>query len=140
MKAPFKKRRAQVMLFLAFMNKMRVGRLRRQGLWLPACLALVAANCVSAGTTAGRPESQIYQLPLPVYGDSTPWGKYFRQLQDTVGARWYQEITYYTHRYEYNWGIVTARYTVTPDGRFHNPEVLSNTCGPAPINSRLAAR
>jgi hypothetical protein len=67
------------------MNKMLVGR--RQGLWLVACLALVAANHVSAGTTVGRPESQIYQLPLPVYGDSTPWGRYFRQLQDTVGTR-----------------------------------------------------
>lgn len=113
-----------------FMNKMLVGRLRRQGLRLAACLALVAANHVSAGTTAGL-ESQIYQLPLPVYEDSTPWGKYFRQLQDTVATRWYQEVTYYTHRYDYNWGMVTARYTVTPDGGFHNPQILSNTCGPA---------
>src|ERR1700745_140848 len=36
---------------LTFMNKMLVGRLRRQGLWLAACLALVAANHMSAGTT-----------------------------------------------------------------------------------------
>ena len=116
---------------LTFMNKMLGGRLRWQGLWLAACLALVAVNRASAGTAAGRPESEIYQLPLPAYGDTTPWGKYFRQLQDTVATRWYQEITYYTHRYEYNWGIVTAHYTVTPDGRFYNPQVLSNSCGPA---------
>ena len=116
---------------LPFMNKMLVGRLLRQGLWFAACLALVAANHVSAGTTADRPESQFYQLPLPLYRDSTPWGKYFRQLQDTVATRWYEEITYYTHRYEYNWGTVTARYTVTPDGSFHNQQILSNTCGPA---------
>ena len=113
------------------MNRILGGRLRRQGLWLAACLVLVAAHRVSAGTTASRSESQIYQLPIPVYGDKTPWGIYFRQLQDTVATRWYQEITYYTHRYEYNWGRVTARYTVTPDGSFQNPRVLSNTCGPA---------
>jgi hypothetical protein len=113
------------------MNRSLVGRLRRQGLWLAACLALVATDHVSAGTTVGRSESQIYQFPIPVYGDSTPWGKYFRQLQDTVGTRWYQEIVYYTHSYEYDWGTVTARYTVTPDGSFHNPQVLANTCGPA---------
>jgi len=116
---------------LTFMNRILVGRLHRRGLWLAACLVLVASDRVSAGTTAGRPESQIYQLPIPIYGDKTPWGIYFRQLQDTVATRWYQEITYYTHRYEYNWGSVTARYTVTPDGSFHNPQVLSNTCGPA---------
>jgi hypothetical protein len=108
-----------------------VGRLRRQGLWLAACLVLVATDRVSAGTAAGGPESQMYQLPIPVYGDKTPWGKYFRQLQDTVATYWYQEITYYTHLYEYNWGSVTARYTVTLGGSFHNPQVLSNTCGPA---------
>jgi hypothetical protein len=113
------------------MNKMLVGCLRRQGLWLAACLALIATNHLSAGTTADRPESQIYQLPIPDYGDRTPWGKYFRQLQDTVATRWYQEIVYYTHRYDYNWGTVTARYTVTPNGSFQNPQVLSNTCGPA---------
>ena len=116
---------------LPFMNNDLVGRLRRQGLWLAACLALIATNHLSAGTTAGRLESQIYQLPVPVYGDSTPWGKYYRQLQDTVATRWYQEIVYYTHRYDYNSGTVTARYTVTPDGSFHSPQVLSNTCGPA---------
>ena len=117
---------------LISMNKMLVGRLGRQGLWLAtACFALVATNHMSAGTTAGRPESQIYQLPLPAYGDTTPWGKYFRQLQDTVATRWYEEIIYYTHRYDYDWGTVTARYMVTPDGSFHNPQVLSNSCGPA---------
>ena len=110
---------------------MLVGRLRRQGLWLAACSALVVTNQMFAGTTTVSPESQIYQLPIPDYGDSTPWGKYFRQLQDTVATRWYQEITYYTHLYEYDWGWVTARYTVTPDGSFHDPQVLSNTSGPA---------
>jgi hypothetical protein len=116
---------------VTIMNRILVGRLHRRGLWLAACLVLVPTDRVSAGTTAGRPESQIYQLPIPIYGDKTPWGIYFRQLQDTVATRWYQEITYYTHRYEYDWGSVTARYTVTPDGSFHNPQVLSNTCGPA---------
>ncbi|MBV8214450.1 MAG: hypothetical protein JOZ08_14645 [Verrucomicrobia bacterium] len=113
------------------MKKIVAVRLHWQGLWLAACLALVAMHQVSAGTTASRLETPIYQLPIPVYGDSTPWGKYFRQLQDTVATRWYEEIVYYTHRYDYNWGTVTARYTVTPDGKFYNPQVLSNTCGPA---------
>ena len=113
------------------MNKNLVKHLRWQGLWLAACLVLVATDRVSAGTSAVRPESRIDQLPIPAYGDSTRWGKYSRQLQDTVATRWYEEITYYTHRYDYSWGSVTARYTVTPDGRFHNPQVLSNTSGPS---------
>ena len=113
------------------MNKNLVGHLRRQGLWLAACLVLVASDRVSAGTATGRPESGIDQLPIPAYGDSTRWGKYCRQLQDTVATRWYEEIIYYTHRYDYSWGSVTARYTVTPDGRFYNPQIISNTSGPS---------
>lgn len=113
------------------MNKNLVGHLHRQGLWLSACLVLVATDRVSAGTAAGRPESRIDQLPVPEYGDTTPWGKYYRQLQDTVGTRWYEEIVYYTHRYDYSWGSVTARYTITPDGKYHNPRILANTSGPS---------
>ena len=109
------------------MNKMLAGCLRRQGLWLAACFALVAGNHVSAGTTAGRPESQIYQLPLPVWGDSSPWARYFRQLQDTMALRWYEEIIRYDHLYAYSHGSVTARFTVTPDGTFHDPQILANT-------------
>src|SRR6202011_5517700 len=97
------------------------------GLWLAACLVLIATDRVSAGTGAGGPESPIYQLPIPVYGDSTPWGKYFRQLQDTVATRWYEEITYYSERFAYSRGTVTARFVVTPDGTFHDPQILSNT-------------
>jgi hypothetical protein len=113
------------------MNKNLVRHLRQPGFWLAPCLVLVATDRVSAGTAADRPESRIDQLPIPAYGDSTRWGKYYRQLQDTVATRWYEEITYYTHRYDYSWGSVTARYTVTPDGRFYNPQILSNTSGPS---------
>src|SRR5258708_37092842 len=102
------------------MNRILVGRLHRRGLWLAACLVLVATDRVSAGTTAGRPESQIYQLPIPIYGDKTPWVIYFRQLRDTVATRWYQGITHYTHRCQDNWCPGSARHTVTPDARFHN--------------------
>jgi hypothetical protein len=112
------------------MNKMLVGRLHRQGLWLAAFFTLVAVNHASAGTTVNRPDSQIYQFPLPVWGDSTPWARYFRQLQDTMALRWYEEITYYDHLYVYSHGAVTARFTVTPDGTFHDPHILSNTSNP----------
>jgi hypothetical protein len=121
------------------MNKNLVGRLRRQGSWLAACLALVATNHLSAGTTAGRPESQIYQLPIPVYGDSTPWAKYFRQLQDTMALRWYEEITYYDHLYVYSHGSVRARFTVTPDGTFHDPQIVSNTSNTLMANAVIRA-
>jgi hypothetical protein len=113
------------------MNEKLVRRLRQQGFWLAAGLLLIATDRVSAGTTTGRGESSIYQLPIPEYGDTTPWGKYFRQLQDTVGTRWYEEIVYYTHRYDYSWGSVTARYTITPDGSYHDPQILANTSGPS---------
>ena len=121
------------------MNKSLVGRLRRQGLWLAACSALVATNWMSAGTTAEVPESQIYQLPVPVYGDSTPWGEYFRQLQDTIALRWYEEITYYDHLYVYSHGSVTARFTVSPGGTFHDPYILSNTSNPLMANAVIRA-
>ena len=112
------------------MNKNLARRLRRQGVCLTACLVLFGTDCVSAGTAAGRPESGIDQLPIPVYGDSTRWGRYFRQLQDTVATRWYEEITYYSERFAYSRGTVTARFVVTPDGTFHNPQILSNTSNP----------
>jgi hypothetical protein len=105
------------------MNKNLVGRLRQQGLWLAAGLILFGTDRLSAGTTVGRPESGIDQLPIPVYGDSTRWGRYFRQLQDTVATRWYEEITYYTERFAYSRGTVTARFVVTPDGTFHDPQI-----------------
>jgi Gram-negative bacterial TonB protein C-terminal len=118
---------------------MLVGRLRRQALWLAACLALVLTNHMSAGTTAGRPGSQIYQLPVPVWGDSSPWARYFRQLQDTMALRWYEEITYYDHLYVYSLGSVTARFTVTPDGTFHDPQILSNTSNPPMADATIRA-
>jgi|GEM_PF-3527759 hypothetical protein len=113
------------------MNKQLLRRLRQQGLRLAAGLLLITTSRVTAGTAAARNESPIYQLPIPEYGDSTSWGKYYRQLQDTVGTRWYEEIVYYTHRYDYGWGVVTARYTITPDGTYHNPQILANTSGPS---------
>jgi len=112
------------------MNKNLARRLRRQGVCLAACLVLFGTDRVSAGTAAGRPESGIDQLPIPVYGDSTPSGRYFRQLQDTVATRWYEEITYYSERFAYSRGTVTARFVVTPDGTFHDPQILSNTSNP----------
>ena len=115
------------MLYPVFMNKNLVGRLRQQGLWLAAGLVLFGTDRLSAGTAVGRPESGIDQLPIPVYGDSTRWGRYFRQLQDTVATRWYEEITYYSERFAYSRGTVTARFVVTPDGTFHDPQILSNT-------------
>lgn len=112
------------------MKKNLVRRPRQQGLWLTACLVLFAGDRLYAGTAAGRPESRIDQLPIPVYGDNTRWGMYYRQLQDTVATRWYEEITYYTKRFSYSRGTVTARFVVTPDGTFHNPQILSNTSNP----------
>jgi hypothetical protein len=109
------------------MNKNLVGRLRQQGLWLAAGIVLFGTGRLSAGSAAGRPESAIVQLPIPVYGDSTRWGRYFRQLQDTVATRWYEEITYYSERFAYSRGTVTARFVVTPDGTFHDPQIVSNT-------------
>jgi hypothetical protein len=121
------------------MNKNLGWRLRQQGLWLGACLVLIATDRVSAGTAAGRAESPIYQLSVPLYGDSTPWGRYFRQLQDTMALYWYEEITYYSYRYDYSRGWVTARYTVTPDGAFHNPQILGNTSNPSMADAVVRA-
>jgi hypothetical protein len=111
------------------MNKNFGGRLYGKSLLLAACLALVAANPVFGGTTTAR-ESQTGQITIPVYGDSSPWGRYFRQLQDTMATRWYEEIKYYDHLYVYSHGSITARYRVTPDGTFHDPQILSNTSNP----------
>ena len=61
------------------------------------------------------------------WGDSSPWARYFRQLQDTMALRWCEEITYYDYLYVYSHGSVTARFTVTSDGTFHDPQILSNT-------------
>jgi Gram-negative bacterial TonB protein C-terminal len=110
------------------MNKILVGRLQRRGLLLAICLGLVATDRVCAATAAGRPEVPIYQLPIPVYPDWSPWGRYNRRLQDITAARWYDEIIRYSSpSYSYSHGVVTVRYLITPDGVFHNPQIVSNT-------------
>ena len=96
---------------------------RRIGhLVLAAFFALLATD-VQGGTTVGQFEPE----GVPVWGDSSPWARYFRQLQDTMALGWFEEITYYDHLYVYSHGSVTARFTVTPDGTFHDPQILSNT-------------
>jgi hypothetical protein len=120
------------------MNKNLVGRLYGKALLLAVCLGLVAANRGFGGTTTAR-ESQTGQLTIPVYGDSSPWGQYFRQLQDTMATRWYKEIKYYDHLYVYSHGSITARYRVTPDGTFHDPEIVSNTSNPPMADAVIRA-
>jgi hypothetical protein len=114
------------------------GRLYRQGLLLAACLGLFTDGHAFGGTTTAR-ESQTGQLPIPVYGDPSPWGRYFRQLQDTMATRWYEEIRYYDHLYVYSHGSITARFRVTPDGSFHDPEIVSNTSNPPMADAVIRA-
>jgi hypothetical protein len=121
------------------MNRNLVRRLPGQGLLLAAGLGLLATGHLSAGTAAGRAESQTDQLAVPIYGDSTPWGKYYRQLQDTMATRWYEELKYYDHLYVHSHGAVTARFTVTPDGTFHDPQILANTSNPPMADAVIRA-
>jgi Gram-negative bacterial TonB protein C-terminal len=56
-----------------------------------------------------------------------------------MALRWYEEITYYDHLYVYSHGTVTARFTVTPDGTFHDPHILANTSNPLMANAVIRA-
>jgi hypothetical protein len=120
------------------MNKNFGGCLYGKGLLFAAFLVLVVANHAFGGTATAR-ESQTGQLMLPVYGDLSPWGRYFRQLQDTMATRWYEEIKYYDHLYVYSHGSITARYMVTPDGTFHDPQIPSNTSNPPMADAVIRA-
>jgi hypothetical protein len=97
-----------------YMNKNLLGRLCQQGVLLTACFGLFAVNNVSAGTATARLGSQPEQVSVPVYGDSSRWGIYFRQLQDTMATFWYEEITYYSSGYPHSQGSVTASYRFQP--------------------------
>ena len=99
------------------MTKDLTGRIFARRFFFAVCLGLLATNTVFGRTTTER------QLAIPAYGDSFVWGVYFRRLQDTTALRWHQEITYYRNRRAYSRGLVTARFTITPDG----PHILSNT-------------
>jgi hypothetical protein len=103
------------------MTKDLTGRLFARRFFFAVCLGLLATNTVFGRTTTER------QLAIPAYGDSSVWGVYFRRLQDTTALRWYQEITYYSYWPAYSLGVVTARFTITPDGKIHRPHILSNT-------------
>jgi Gram-negative bacterial TonB protein C-terminal len=92
---------------------------------LVSCLCLVTTTSLLGGTTATVPAAG--ELNIPVYADWSPWGRYFRRLQDSTALRWYEEITYYSKRFAYSHGVVTVRYLITPDGAFHNPQIVSNT-------------
>ena len=116
-----------------------VGGWHGQILLLAACLGLIVTDNALGGVTAVRPESPAGELSIPAYGDHTPWGRYFRQLQDTTATSWYEEITYYSHRYEFSRGAVTARFTVAPDGTFHNVTIISNTSNPSMADALIRA-
>src|SRR6516165_3236299 len=103
------------------MTKDLTGRIFARRFFFAVCLGLLATNTVFGRTTTER------QLAIPAYGDSFVWGVYFRRLQDTTALRWHQEITYYRNRRAYSRGLVTARFTITPDGKIHRPHILSNT-------------
>ena len=103
------------------MTKDLTGRLFARRFFFAVCLGLLATNTVFGRTTTER------QLAIPEYGDSSVWGVYFRRLQDTTAFRWYQEITYYSDWSAYSLGVVTARFAITPDGKIHRPQILSNT-------------
>ena len=66
-------------------------------------------------------------VAIPQYGDTTTWGVYFRQLQDTVATSWYKEIFYYGYPRTVTRGVVTARYSIAPSGKIVPAQILSNT-------------
>ena len=83
-----------------------------------------------------RPVGGLLSLPI---GDSSVWGRYFRQLQDTTATSWYKEIIYYSYRHAFSRGVVTARFTITPDGKIHRPRILSNTSNHPMANAVVRA-
>jgi TonB-like protein len=101
-------------------------------------LGLVAMNSVVGQTTAVRSTSGG-RLTIPPYGDSSVLGRYFRQLQDTTATSWYKEIIYYSYRHAFSRGVVTARFTITPDGKIHRPQILSNTSNQPMANAVVRA-
>jgi hypothetical protein len=115
------------------MTKVLTGRLVARRFFFAVCLSLLATNTVFGGTTTE------HQLAIPAYGDSSVWGVYFRRLQDTTSLRWFQEITYYSDRDAYSLGVVTARFTITPDGKIHRPHILSNTSNQPMANAVVRA-
>jgi TonB-like protein len=121
------------------MIKNLVGRMGAKEFFLAAFLGLVATNSALGVITATRSKSGGRQLSLPAYGDTSKWGRYFRQLQDTTATSWYKEIIYYSYRSAFSRGVVTARFTITPDGRFHNPQILSNTSNEPMANAVVRA-
>ena len=101
-------------------------------------LGLVAMNSVVGQTTAVRSTSGG-RLTIPRYGDSSVWGRYFRQLQDTRVTSWYKELYYYSYQSAYSRGEVTARFIITRNGKIHRPQILSNTANPPMANAVVRA-
>jgi hypothetical protein len=126
------------MLFLGRMINKFPGRQGARFFLFSFLLGLVAMNSVVGQTTAVR-STCGRRLTIPRYGDNSVWGRYFRQLQDTTAASWYKEITYYSYRHAFSRGVVTARFTITPDGKFHRPRILSNTSNQPMANAVVRA-
>jgi hypothetical protein len=91
--------------------------------------ALIASTNVAQAKLPGR------DVVIPAYGDFTVWGQYFRQLQDTVATSWYKEIFYYGYPRTFTRGVVTARFTVEPGGKFVFQQILSNTANQPMANA-----
>jgi hypothetical protein len=109
------------------------------GFFLAVLLGLVATDSLIGRTASTRPPSGERQFAIPRYGDTSVWGRYFRQLQDTTATSWYKEILYYSYRRAYSRGVVTARFRITPDGKIHRPQILSNTANQPMANSVVRA-
>ncbi|HEX4202353.1 MAG TPA: energy transducer TonB [Chthoniobacterales bacterium] len=87
-----------------------------------------------------RPGSQGGSVvPIPEYGDKSPWAVYVRRLQDTVAKRWYDEIFYYNYPSSISRGVVTLRYTFDPSGKVVSQTVVSNTANQPFADRALAA-
>jgi outer membrane biosynthesis protein TonB len=63
--------------------------------------------------------------PAAVNAVGTPLGKYVKQLQDAIGARWYYLIKRNADLSSV--GTTTLRFDVEPDGHIENLQVVNNT-------------
>jgi hypothetical protein len=108
------------------MNEKLRPRLGAQNWFLATSIAVIMLTGFSNGSLA-KSQSEAPAVAVPEYGDNTAWGRYFRQLQDTVATSWYKEVIYNSFPNSFSRGVVIARYSITPEGKIIAGQIVSNS-------------
>lgn len=111
----------------------------------PSAPPTVPKKPATASPGGYQPETRVTRLKgnvsnrnrASLEAEATPLGRYKKQVSDAIGSRWYYYVN--SQLGLLNIGRVEIRFTVSPEGKIKNPQVLSNSSNESFASVSLAA-